>query len=243
MRYLIDFSYDGTKFHGYQLQPNLRTIQNELEKAVTYLNRKKLTTIYSSGRTDKGVHANHQMAHFDIDIDITLDKLKRGLNSKLPEDIHINCAKLVDKDFHARYNSKKKEYIYKINTGEYDPTTRNHIYQHNYDLDVNVMKEAIKKFEGTHDFTSFVSSEDEREDKVRTIYKTGITKKNKIITISFQANGFMNNQVRNMVGLLIDIGSYKKEINSVDEILAKKDRTISSKTASCTGLYLRKVWY
>ena len=243
MRYRIDFSYDGTNFNGYQLQPNLRTVQNELEKAVSYLNRQTHTSVQSSGRTDKGVHALNQVAHFDLEIDTTLDKIKRGLNSNLPEDIHIIKVSKVSDDFHARFSAKKKEYVYRINVGEYNPMDRNYIYQYNRPLDINLMKKAIKYFEGTHDFTSFVSTEDERENKVRTIIKTDIKEKKDIIEISFQADGFMKYQVRNMVGLLIAIGNNKKEVSDVEKIIDAKDRTKSVKTAAAEGLYLKKVWY
>ena len=243
MRYRIDFSYDGTNFHGYQLQPNLRTVQEELEKAVSYLNKQTYTSVQSSGRTDKGVHAINQVAHFDLNIDTTLDKIKRGLNSNLPEDIHVIKVKKVSDDFHARFSAHKKEYVYKINIGEYNPMDRKYIYQYNRPLDIEKMKQAIKYFEGTHDFTSFVSSEDERENKVRTIVKTDIKKKKDIIEISFQADGFMKYQVRNMVGLLIAIGNNKKEVSDVVKIINAKDRTKSVKTANPEGLYLKKVWY
>lgn len=243
MRYKIEFSYDGTNFNGYQVQPNLRTVQGELEKAVSYLNRQTPTGVQSSGRTDKGVHAINQVAHFDLAVDIPIDKIKRGLNSNLPEDIHINCVKKVSSNFHARFSSKKKEYIYKINIGEYNPLTRNYIYQYNRNLDIDKMNKAIHYFEGVHDFTSFVSSEDERENKVRTIIKTNIKLKNNIVEISFQADGFMKYQVRNMVGLLLYIGSGRKEPKDVVRILDAKDRTKSVKTAPAEGLYLKKVWY
>ena len=243
MRYRIDFSYDGTLFNGYQVQPKLRTIQKCLEDAVSYLNGQKKTQVVSSGRTDKGVHALRQTAHFDLEENITLDKIKRGLNSNLPEDIHIISVKKVKDDFHARYYVKRKEYIYKINLGEYNPLERNYIYQYNRKLNIEKMKEAIKYFEGTHDFTSFVSSEDERENKVRTIFETNIKLKKNILEISFIADGFMKYQVRNMVGLLLDIGKERKEISDVKKIIDGKDRKLSSKTASPVGLYLKKVNY
>ena len=243
MRYKIEFSYDGTNFNGYQIQPKLRTVQEELEKAVSYLNRQTKTEVVASGRTDKGVHALGQVAHFDLDVEIPLDKIKRGLNSNLPEDIHINWAKKVSSNFHARFSSKKKEYIYLINIGEYNPMMRNYIYQYNRPLNIDNMKKGLQLLEGTHDFTSFVSSEDERENKVRTIYKTNLTVKKDIIELSFQADGFMKYQVRNMVGLLLDIGKGKKEVEDVMKIIEIKDRRASSKTAAPEGLYLKKVWY
>ncbi len=242
-RYKITFSYDGSNFRGYQIQPKLRTIQGELESAVSYLNRQTKTQVQSSGRTDGSVHAIGQVAHFDLSIEIPEYKIKEGLNTLLPNDIHIIKVEKVREEFHARFSSKKKEYIYKINLGEYNPTMRNYIYQYGKELEIEKMKEAIKYFEGTHDFTSFISSEDLREDKVRTIYKTSIMKNKNILTISFQADGFMKYQVRNMVGILIEIGNGKKEIQDIEKIMKRCDRQVSIKLAPPEGLYLRKVWY
>lgn len=243
MRYKIVFSYDGTNFNGYQSQPRLRTVQSELEKAVSFLNKQTKTMVVASGRTDKGVHARGQVAHFDLNIKNTIDKIKRGLNSNLPDDIHIISVEEVKDDFHARFSVKKKEYIYKINLGEYNPLDRNYIYQYNKELNINKMSEAIKYFSGTHDFTSFVSSEDIRENKVRTILKTNIKRNKDILEISFQADGFMKYQVRNMVGLLISVGEGKKEVSDVERIINNKNRSQKFKTAPPEGLYLKKVWY
>lgn len=243
MRYRIDFSYDGTNFNGYQLQPNLRTIQSELERAVSYLNKQTYTQVVSSGRTDKGVHAINQVAHFDLNIDNTDYKIKRGLNSNLPDDIHINKVTRVSDNFHARYSVKKKEYRYKINLGEYNPIERNYVYQYNKKLDINSMKEAINYFIGEHDFTSFVSSEDIRENKVRTIYKTNIKVNKDLLEISFIGNGFMKYQVRNMVGLLLAVGEHKKVPTDIEKIINNRNRSQKFKTAPACGLYLKKVWY
>lgn len=242
-RYKIIFSYDGSSFHGYQIQPKLRTVQGELERAVSYLNGQKKTSVQSSGRTDQGVHAIAQVAHFDLDTVIPEYKIKQGLNSLLPEDIHIIRAMQVKGNFHARFSAKKKEYIYQINMGEYNPIMRNYQYQYGKELDLEKVKRAIHFFEGTHDFTSLISSEDLREDKVRTIYKTSVKKEKEILTITFQADGFMKYQVRNMVGLLVEIGRGKKSVEDVAKIIDKKDQKASKKTAPACGLYLKKVWY
>ena len=119
MRYKIVFSYDGTNYNGYQKQPNLNTIQGNIESALKYINNKNDTKFVSSGRTDKGVHANNQVGHFNLDVDITEYKLKCALNSLLPNDIHVKKAIVVDDSFHARYDVKTKEYLYLINLGEY----------------------------------------------------------------------------------------------------------------------------
>ena len=243
MRYKIEFSYDGSNFSGYQKQPKLRTVEGCLEEAISYLNKQTETKVHSSGRTDKGVHALSQVAHFDLNIKNSLDKIKRGVKSNLPDDIHVISVKEVSEDFHARYSVKKKEYVYRINVGEYNPIERNYVYQYNKGLDIESMKKAIKFFEGEHDFTSFVPLEDLKDNPIRTIYKTDIKRKKDIIEISFIGNGFMKYQVRNMVGLLISIGEGKKEINDVKKVIDNKNRSQKFKTAKAEGLYLKKVWY
>ena len=144
MRFLIKFSYDGTLYNGYQTQPGLTTIQECLENALTKINNGKKTTITSTGRTDKGVHALCQYGHADIDVNITEKKLKRAMNSNLPDDIHVIETQIVEDDFHARYNVKSKEYKYYLNTGEYNPLERNYVFQYCYNLNIEAMKEAIK---------------------------------------------------------------------------------------------------
>ena len=243
MRYLIKFSYDGTNYSGFQKQKGLNTIEEKLEEALTKINNGKKTTITATGRTDKGVHALCQYGHTDIDVNITEKKLKRAMNSNLPDDIHVIDVKEVDKDFHARYNVKEKEYKYYINIGEYNPLERNYVYQYNYNLNIDNMKEAIKYFEGEHDFRSFVTDNKEKENCVRTITYTNIEQKDNIIIITFKGNGFLRYQVRNMVGLLIKIGENKISPDSVERIIESKDRTKASKTAPAEGLYLVNVKY
>lgn len=243
MRYKMIFSYDGTLFSGYQIQPKKRTIQEELEKAATYINAKKKTPITASGRTDKGVHAMNQVAHFDLDITITDYKLKRAFNSLLPNDIHVIDVEKVASDFHARYMVTSKEYIYTMNIGEYNPVERNYVYQYNRKIDTEKMKRAIKKFEGTHDFRAFVSSEDKRENTTRTVIEANIIIEKNIIKFRFIANGFMKYQVRNMVGLLLEIGENKKDTEYVEALLLRKDRKIAIKTAPPEGLCLIAVNY
>ena len=243
MRYLIKFSYDGTNYSGFQKQKGLNTIEEKLEEALTKINNGKKTTITATGRTDKGVHALCQYGHADIDVNINEKKLKRAMNSNLPEDIHVIETEEVDNNFHARYNVKEKEYKYYINIGEYNPIERNYVYQYNYNLNIDNMKKAIRFFEGEHDFRSFVTENKEKENCVRTITYTNIELKDNKIIITFRGNGFLRYQVRNMVGLLIKIGENKISPDSVDKIIESKDRTKASKTAPSEGLYLTKVIY
>lgn len=243
MRFLLKFAYDGTSYCGYQSQPNLITIQECLEKALTKINNGKKTTITSTGRTDKGVHALTQYGHADLDVNITEKKLKRAMNSNLPADIHVIETKIVPADFHARYNVKSKEYQYYINIGEYSPIERNYVFQYNYTLNIDAMLEAIKVFKGTHDFRAFVTDNKDKENCVRTITNATIEKQGNKIIITFEGNGFLRYQIRNMVGILIKVGENKISTEDVEKILASKDRTTSGKTAPAQGLYLTKITY
>ena len=243
MRFLIKFSYDGTNYSGFQTQPGLNTIQEKLEDALAIINNGKKTNIVATGRTDKGVHALCQYAHADIDVDINEYKLKRAMNSNLPDDIHVIETKIVPADFHARYYVKSKEYKYYINLGEYNPLERNYVFQYNYTLNVEKMKEAINVFLGTHDFRAFVTESKEKENCVRTITYVNVEQEQNKIVITFRGDGFLRYQVRNMVGLLIRVGENKISTEDVERILESKDRTTTGKTAPPEGLYLTNVSY
>ena len=243
MRYLIKFSYDGSAYSGFQTQKGLESIQGKMEEALTKINNGKKTNLVATGRTDKGVHALSQYGHADIDVNITDKKLKRALNSNLPEDIHVIETTVVDNNFHARYNVKEKIYEYKLNLGEYNPIERNYIFQYNHELDIDSMKEAIKYFEGEHDFRAFVTDNKEKENCVRRITYTNIKKDGEILTFTFKGTGFLRYQVRNMVGILIRVGEGKLEPKKIIDIIESKDRTKSGKTAPAEGLYLVDVIY
>ena len=243
MRYLIHFSYDGTSFSGYQKQPSLRTVEGELEKALYNINNHTNTRIFSSGRTDAGVHALSQTAHFDIDVSITEYKLKCALNSLLPNDIHVISAEKVDNDFHSRYMVTEKTYKYSINCGEYNPIERNYSYQYNKKLDIDKMKEALICFQGEHDFKNYVSEECIKEDYVRIITNTDLLEDNDHIIITFTGNGFMKYQVRNMVGTLIKIGASKLPVSIVEDIFKDDLKKKHVFTAPPEGLYLVDVKY
>ena len=243
MRFLIKFSYDGTNYSGFQAQKGLDTIEKRMNEALPKVNNNKKTSITATGRTDKGVHALSQYGTADITVNITEKKLKKALNSNLPEDIHVIETKIVDDDFHARYNVKEKTYKYILNTGEYNPLERNYVFQYNYDLDVKSMKEAIKYFLGKHDFRAFVTDNKEKDKFIREITKVDIKEQDKKIIFTFTGDGFLRYQIRNMVGILIRVGENKLPPEKIKEILESKDRTKSGKTAPSEGLYLVDVKY
>lgn len=246
MKYFMTFSYDGTNFNGYQKQPKKRTIQKEIENVLKEINGGKDVTIYSSGRTDAGVHAINQKAHFNMDIKISPERLLKGMNSLLPVDIYIKNIDYVNDEFHARFDAIGKEYVYKINMGEYDTIERNYVFQYCRKLDVVSMERGIKYLEGTHNFKSFVKSDEEIVDYVRTISLATIERDSKDLNkliITFVGNGFLRYMVRNMVGLLIDIGEGKRKPEDIIDIFKYEDRRFAGKTAPSCGLYLRNVFY
>ena len=246
VRYLITFSYDGLDFDGYQKQPKKRTVQGELEKVLKSINNNKKVDVQSAGRTDKGVHAMNQKAHFDLDVTITESKLKMALNSYLPKDIYVKKVEEVPDTFHARYNVKAKEYMYLINIGEYNPLERNYVYQYNKPLDIVAMERALKYLEGERDVTSFSPTNNDKDNYVRTISQTNLIrdiKNTNMITIIFLGTGFLRYMVRNMIGTLIEIGEGKRKAEEIIDIIEAKDRKSAGPTSNPEGLYLKNVFY
>lgn len=243
LRYKITFSYDGSDFYGYQKQDGYRSVEGCLEEALYNINNHQETKIYSSGRTDRGVHARGQVGHFDLDVDITLYKLKCALNSLLPDDIHVIKTELVDNSFHARFLVKNKKYVYYLNCGEYNPLMRKYVYQYNRDLDFEKMQEAIKLLIGKHDFKNYVSDDCQKDSYVREIFDAYLEKNDNTIKFVFVGDGFMKYQVRNMVGTLIKVGKHKIDINDVGEILVNEGKKKLVMTAKAEGLYLEEVNY
>lgn len=246
MRYFMTFAYDGTNYKGFQKQSRVKTIQGEIEKKLSKINGDKAVSISASGRTDAHVHALSQKAHFDLENEYDPEKLRHSLNQLLEDDIYVKNIEIVEDNFHARYNVKAKEYIYKINMGGYNPIEKNYVYQYNKRLDVVAMERALKYLEGTHNFRSFSKADDERDNYERTIVQTSLIRNIKdvnIITISLLGTGFLRYMVRNIVGTLIEIGEGKRKSEDIIDIIEAKDRRRAGKTANPEGLYLKDVFY
>lgn len=238
MRIKLVFSYDGSKFNGFQRQKNDRSVQGEVEKALSKIYKDNIE-IKASGRTDAGVHAIGQCAHFDAIEDIP--NLKEQLNNLLNPDIVIKKASKVSYNFHARYSVIKKEYIYKINLGAFQAFLNDYCYQPRFKLDVKAMKRASKIFIGTYDFRNFVSGE--KDDTTTTIYDIKFKESFGKLEISFIGAGFYRYMVRNLVGALIEIGKYKIDEETIKEMLYNPRDAKSLPTAPSEGLYLKKIWY
>jgi tRNA pseudouridine38-40 synthase len=244
MRVKCIVSYDGSLFSGYQVQPNKRTIQGEIEDALCKLHKDQKIKVYASGRTDAGVHAFGQVIHFDTNLSIPEEKWPFALNARLPEDIVILEAAYVNQDFHSRFHTSGKEYRYRINRQKMiDVFKRKYSFHYPYPLDLNAIREACTHLCGTHDFTSFCAASTEVEDKVRTIYSIELIEEETDIIFRFIGNGFLYNMVRILVGTLIDVGQGLTEPNSIPRIIEGRDRGLSGKTVPGHGLYLWKVHY
>lgn len=242
MRYKLTVSYDGYNYMGFQIQNELDTVELELMKAFNKLLNVDVK-IYPSGRTDRYVHANGQVCHVDLNIDIPEYGLMKGLNAYLPNDIYIKEVEKVNEDFHARFSAIKKEYRYYINIKEYNPLTIRYLpYIPN--LNIEAMKEAVELLIGTHDFKGFASASiDERKPTIKTIYSIDIINHGDKLEFIFIGNGFLKYQIRRMMGIVVEIGKGRFTKNKITEILESKNPADSKYILDGCGLYLEKVYY
>lgn len=245
MKYKIVFSYDGSAFLGYAKQPNLKTIQGELEKNLSLILNETII-LSASGRTDKGVHALNQVASFNASkVIANKDKFLHSINKLLNEEIYVKKLVKVSESFDARFSAKKKEYRYYINLGEFNPLLRKYeLFINNKDFDVNKFIEGSKIFIGEHNFINFCSKDEDKDGFIRTIYELKVIKEKKRLEVSLIANGFMRYEVRKIIGTLIYYAQNKISIEKINDYLSKTEkRDIVPFTASPVGLYLYKVYY
>lgn len=248
MRYKVTIAYDGTDFAGFQTQPNERTVEGVLTKIVNKIakNPKNVIQIFGSGRTDAGVHALGQVIHFDMNTQMSEDNMFHALNSMMPLDMSVKKVEIVSEDFHARFTTHGKRYMYRLSLGEFvDPFKRRYTGHWKFPIDIRLMKSAIKDLEGTHDFSSFVASGSTVKSNVRTIYEASVKfdDATQEIIFEFYGNGFLYNMVRIMVAVLIEIGSKRRPVNDIPRLFQVLDRNEARGTAPASGLYLKKVYY
>ncbi|HSX38468.1 MAG TPA: tRNA pseudouridine(38-40) synthase TruA [Chlamydiales bacterium] len=256
MRYKLTIAYDGTAYSGWQAQPNAMTIQPLIQKALATLLRAPIS-LTGSGRTDAGVHARGQTAHFDTSQPIIPKRLKLSLNALLPLDIRILQVEPADPDFHARYSAKSKIYHYHLHLCPVmDPFKRHYATQVFGPCDLNRIANAIPYFLGTHDFLSFANESNQgsaSRNSIRTLYSLTLTEQKGAeqkgaeqkggALLAFEGNGFLYKMVRNIMGVLLDIGAGKIEPKDVRAIFSAKNRCQASAAAPPQGLILMKVNY
>ncbi|KRK79705.1 tRNA pseudouridine(38-40) synthase TruA [Companilactobacillus nodensis] len=245
-RYKLTIAYDGTKFHGFQRQPDMRTVQGVVENALSKMTKGTHVEVYGSGRTDAGVHAFGQVIHFDYPGDMPAENMLRAINSLMPLDVVVENSAIVDENFHARFGVKRKTYQYRVDLGHYtNPFKRFYTGHYQYPIDVDKIKVALKDLEGEHDFTSFAASGGVIENKVRTIYSAKveyIESENELV-FEFTGNGFLYNMVRILVATLLEIGNGRRDVHDFLRLFEVKDRQEARGTAPASGLYLKQVFY
>jgi len=241
--YKLVIAYDGTAYKGWQYQPDQRTVQGTIHRALQIITKRK-PKLYGAGRTDAGVHALGQVANFHTRLSIPPDSMKKALNSLLPPDIRVLKCEIVGDKFNARFHAKGKVYEYRLFEGEVLlPHLQRFAAQvKGSPLNLEAMREAAGFLVGQKDFSSF-TSDDSKKDRVRKIQSFKIWKRGNIIYFRVRGNGFLKYMVRIMVGTLIEVGRGKITPGEMEKILEAKDRTLAGPTAPPQGLFLLKVLY
>lgn len=239
-RVRLTVAYDGTNYHGWQMQNNGITIESELNRCLSALLKEPIQVIGAS-RTDAGVHAMGNIAVFDTTNRMPAEKISYALNQRLPEDIRIQKSEEVDPDWHPRHCNSRKTYEYRIYRGQFPmPMKRLYSLFSYHQFDINPMQEAAAYLEGEHDFKSFCHTGAQVESTVRTIYSVEVEEQDEDLVIRVCGNGFLYNMVRIIAGTLMEIGEGKRDPMDIFRILEAKDRSAAGPTAPAHGLTLVK---
>ncbi len=242
-RLLFTLCYDGTNYHGWQVQPNGITVQQCVQTALESVTGQHCS-VTGCSRTDAGVHAKMFCFHTDTNSVIPEDKFPLALNSVLPDDISVLKCEEIAEDFHARYNCKGKTYIYKMYDGHLrDPFLKGYAYHHKGRLNDLLMNEAANKFVGEFDFSGFCSAGSSVQDTVRKVTECSVERKGREVVLTITANGFLYNMVRIIVGTVIDVSDGKINAEDIPAVIASKNRDLAGQTAPAHGLYLNNVYY
>ena len=242
--YKLVIAYDGSRYYGWEHQPDKDTIQGKLEKVLGRMTNREDVDVIGAGRTDAGVHARAMVANVFLDTDLSAEEIRSYLNRYLPEDIAVREVKIAGKRFHARYNAIGKTYRYTCYIGEAKPVfDRKYTTVLNDDLNIDRMREATQYLIGKHDFRSFCGNARMKKSTVRVVDTLEITERKGYLIITVHGGGFLQNMVRIMVGTLLEVGKGVYPPCHVAEILEAKDRRLAGPTAPAEGLMLLKVDY
>ena len=244
LRYKLVIEYDGTPFVGWQRQKDGLSVQEVLEKALTVCLRENIT-IFGSGRTDTGVHAKGQVAHFDCGNEINCFKVRESLNALVrPHPISIIAVEHVSDTFHARFDAKQRTYIYRILNTRYPPALeKNRVWWYSKPLDDKLMNQAGQLLIGKHDFSTFRASECQAKSPVKTIDYLKIARQGDEVIMTIKARSFLHHQVRNIIGSLVNVGNGKWSVENFKAALEAKDRKAGGQTAPACGLYFVTIQY
>jgi len=246
-RYKLTIEYAGTRYSGWQIQKNAKTVQGEIDRAVRTVTGRKDFELYGSGRTDAGVHALGQVAHLDVSTNLPAESLKRRLNDELPADINILTAAQVPHRFHARHHAVARRYLYQI-AQRRTAFAKAYVWWVKEPLDVGRMREAARAFVGMRDFRSFAAaaSKEEGETPPSTLVLVDhleIIEDGDLLLVSIQGSHFLWKMVRRMVGVLVEIGRGEMPVDAITTILANESPAPARLTAPPSGLFLEKVYY
>ena len=240
MRYFIDISYDGSNYHGWQIQPNADTVQHQINLAFSTILNEEINVL-GAGRTDTGVHAKKMIAHFDTNQTIDFEKFKYRINGFLKNDISLNDIYKVKEDAHARFSAISRTYEYRVSR------TKNPFSVNSYlllrDLDFQSMKKACKFLHGSHDYTSFAKLHSENYTNNCEVYIANWKEDENLLIFTIKANRFLRNMVRAIVGTLIEIGEGKISFSDIETILMSKDRAKAGYSVPANGLSLIDIEY
>lgn len=239
MRYRARCAYDGTDYAGFQLQPNARTVQGELEAALARLNGGERVVVDGAGRTDAGVHATGQVIAFTWTGRLSGPELEQAINSRLPKQVAIRDLVRAPSEFHPRYAARYREYRYTVWNGPRSPLHERTTLELRVPLDIAAMADAGSAFEGRHDFAAFGGVTG--RSTVRTVFMVRVRKDGCLVTIDVRANAFLRGQVRRMVAALIEVGKGKTDKAAIEAALAAPEPAFNGSAAPARGLCLRRV--
>jgi tRNA pseudouridine38-40 synthase len=243
MRYKLVVEYDGTDFHGWQLQPDARTVQGVLEEAVAQLFGEAVR-VNAAGRTDAGVHAAGQVVAFTTASARPVEIVSRALNALTPYDVTIRSVETVGDGFDPRRAASSRVYRYRIwNAAWRSPFWRRYAWHVARPLDSGRMAAAARALVGEHDFTSFRAADCDARHPVRVIHRSEVEAKDRLLVYTVEANAFLRSMVRNIVGTLVEVGLGEREVAAIGELLAARDRSLAGETAPPCGLCLERVNY
>jgi tRNA pseudouridine38-40 synthase len=249
MNFKLTIQYDGTNFHGWQQQGELRTVQSELTNALSLIEGREVT-VHGSGRTDAGVHAEGQVASVVLEREFTPEKLRAAINGNVERDMRIIAVEKVDDEFHARYSAKGKTYVYRLVNGPViSPFWSRYALHEARVLDLQKMRDAAKLFLGEHDWTAFSAAQSDVESRVRTISTLEVEEledpraPGRMIEVRISADGFLRYMVRSIVGTLMAAGRDEMPLSLVSAAIEKGDRALVAATAPACGLTLLAVQY